>query len=289
MSETKRIMAAHVVNDVKEAITGSASRAKLKTALATIDEFILETSGHGNIHYAKTRKALLPLRNTMNGILDSETQKSVSANTAKYTNNMQMYLTNFATELKLAQKSESMKRGLTIGLTDKATDEFDDKSEELKQAFTNQQDVEMLNQFINVLRVLPKKITDGFEIIKAPILPAFNKLVKYDDAFEKAKIKYEKIDFYYILKNQSLIAINSNEHSTRPERLAYIDECLQTINDSGNTYYILVTDVLLRHPNPDNNVMFAWIMERRQFQRIQSIAGSFSVKEWSFPAGRKKK
>lgn len=142
------------------------------------------------------------------------------------------------------------------------------------------EDLKTLNRHKNTQIKLPTKVVDGFELIQSSIIPTFNKVIfKLEDCLKKSHIKYDSLDFYVILKEQNLLAINSRT----PNKEKFFQECLDVVNDSGNTKYVLVTDVFVRHSNPNSEVTFAWIMDDNSFTKLFQLTGSFNVKSWAFP------
>ena len=275
--EKSRSFAIEVVKNVKEALEDY-DRDEIRYAVTAIDNFVSNTSGQDNRHFSKSRKALLPLRNTLNGILDTETNRALSSALSKYETRIGEYLNNFVTEYKAAMKSESARA------TPKSSDdEIADAEEKWKNVGIKDRDIAMLEDHVKLLSQLPKKVDDGFEIVETSVLPAFkNSMVRMDIPLEKAGIDYDKLDGYYILKDQTLLAFNGGEIKTKEDRINYANLCINVMNDSGNDQYTIVSDFFLRGPG-SANIVYAWIMDTRKFNRLYDAAGSFAVKEWSFP------
>ena len=273
--EASRSLAIEVVKSVKEALDDY-GRDDIQYALSAIDNFVLGTKGTENRSYSKARKALLPLRNTLCGALDADNHRSLSNVMTKYEDRMTRDLENFVVEYKTAIKS------LSVRNTPKAkNDESEEAHDKLRHEFVKDRDVTMLQDHLELLKTLPKEVDEGFEIVETSVLPSFNKLVKLDVPLARAGIKYDKLDIYYILKNQMLIAFDGQ--SVRgSERTAFVRECLDVMNESGNIQYELVCDYYAPGPGA-GKVAYAWIMDKRKFSRLYESAGTFSVKLWSFP------
>jgi len=283
-----KAMAKTIVNNVKDVLADDYDEDDMQSALSSIDKFILSTKGHENMALSAARKALTPLRNTLLGILDEHKLDDVSLSAAlePHSRKIVEHCNTFIAEV----KEVLTKKQYSVSASPKSKHTSYDADAELKRQFGQKskediqfdKEVDILLKYLGMIRKLPKNIdTDSFSVIKAPVIPLFNKTIfKFDEHLKKAHITYDQLDFYFILKNQVLIAIDSgnDEH--------FIIECLKTINESGNTQYELVSTTLLHHPNA--NVKFAWIMEKGQFNKLTNSTGTFSVKRWAFPEKMKK-
>lgn len=288
-------LAKAVVSSVKD-VVNDCQHDDLEYSISMIDNFILSTKGYENAALSKARKSLTPLRNTLLGISDefSEDGISLSSSAKTHSKRIKTHTNNFIRELNLVLEAASHKKPKKV--IDKAGS-FKEAEEKLRAALKEgdksqddsgldertSKDVSILLKYQNSVKKLPTEIEEGdFTVIKAPIIPVFNKVIfKLDGFLDKAGIQYDQIDFYFILKNQLLLAYNSSDD------MNFVQDALDTMNNAGNSQYVIVADMPIRHPKAEVN--FVWIMERTKFNKLSQLAGTFSVKRWSFPVGFRNK
>lgn len=284
-----KMLAQSVVDNVKDVASSDCNGDDVDYAVLSIDKFIAETKGVANSSLSKAKKSLIPLRNTLLGSVDISVDDSVSVSSVIKDLKPKIvgYTNDFINEVKLVIKSPALaaSRKTRKLIHDNLPEEVEETTKRIKGEIQFNADADILLKYVKTIAQLPKTIDkEDFSVIKAPVLPIFNKDIKYlNKHYDKPNIniKYDAIDYYYILPNQYLIAFNSNVENDR----AYVDECLNTINESGHTKYDLVADRFTHHPRSD--VSFAWIMERTKFQRLIQSTGSYSVRAWEFPVNIK--
>lgn len=284
-NEKYKALSNDILNNVKYLII-EASNDDIDAAIMAIDKLLLDTRGHANMSFSKARKSLTPLRNTLLGMLDEQEADdiSISASVKQHQKKLKQQCRSFIDESRKVLEASKYKnfKDAESELRKRLQEHEDGKTISDKESAKIDKDVDTLLKYRNVYKKLPTSIpVEDFVLVKAPLIPLFNKvMMKFENNLNKVQIDYDQLDFYFILKEQYMLAVNSQND------IKFIWDALDVINNSGSTKYVLVSDKLVKHPKAD--VAFAWIMEKTKFNKLSTDTGTFSVSRWSFPVNFRK-
>lgn len=256
----------------------SRSRNDLNQASCNIDEFLVVTKGRDKAAFVKARKQLCIIYNTLKGIRDCDNKKQYYRVLTEYEPVIVQKCIEFTSLCTLALESATL-TNLVSGINDE--DIKEQKLLEAKEKMWNERDYKTITSYVGTIKKLPTSTKeDSILLTKCPVIPKFTKAVfDLEQGLVKSSIAFDKLDFYYILKNQILLAFDSRV----PNREKYVEFLLESVNANNKTGYVLISEYYLRHPNPSAFVSFAWVIDRPTYVNMTWALRNFSVQSWSLP------